>query len=243
MPDKVDPDISLVILCYQTGQKIHAFLNRVIENLDELTPHWEIVLVGNYHEGVPDDTPAVVREIAKNNPKIRAVAKPKEGMMGWDARSGFAECTGKTIAIIDGDEQMVAVDIQKAYKMLVSGGYDLVKPFRTVRYDPWIRQVNTRVYNFIYNLLFPGYPIRDVHSKPKIFTREAFQKIELTANDWFMDAELMIQARRYKMKLGEFPTVFHRAVHRKSFVRFHTIFEFIKNLVRARVCEFFKRKV
>lgn len=241
MSNQAEPDISLVILCYQTGEKIHKFLNLVLDNLNALTQNWEIILVANYLEGVPDQTPEVVREIARKNSKIRVVAKPKEGWMGWDARSGLAECRGKTIGIIDGDEQMVAGDIQVAYKMLVEGKYDLVKSFRTVRHDPWIRQVNTRFYNFIFALLFPGYPIWDVNSKPKIFTREAFQKLKLTANDWFLDAEMMIQARRHRLKLGQFPTVFHRAVHRKSFVRFHTIFEFIHNLFRARFQEFFKR--
>lgn len=238
----MQPDISLVILCYQAGDKIHRFLNAVIEQLDAVTADWEIVLVGNYIPESGDQTPEVVKAIAAKHPKIKAVVKPKEGWMGWDARLGMQACSGNILGIIDGDEQMIAEDIPKAFKMLTSGDYDLVKPYRAIRHDPWIRRVNSSCYNLIYNLLFPGYPIRDVHAKPKLFKREAFSKLVLTANDWFFDAEIMIQARRHRFRLGEFPTVFHRAVHRKSFVRFDAIFEFVSNLIRARLQEFSKKK-
>lgn len=235
------PEISLVILCYQTGTKIYLFLNAVISHLNQITNHWEIILVGNYLPGTEDsdDTPKVVREIASQNPKIRAVVKPKEGWMGWDARTGLELCRGKTIGIIDGDEQMVAEDISKAYRMLIDNHLDLVKPYRSVRYDPWIRSLNSYLYNWAYNFLFPGYPVRDVNSKPKIFRREAFEKLKLTSNGWCLDAEMMIQARRYRFKMGEFSTVFYRAFHRKSFVRFSAIFEFVIHLTRFRFKEFF----
>jgi len=237
-----EPDISLVILCYQTGHKIHRFLSEVIDSLNTVTINWEIVLVGNYVAGKQDATPDVVREIASKDPRIRAVAKAKRGWMGWDARTGLEQCTGKTIGLIDGDEQMIPQDIAKAYRLLIGERADMVKTYRSKREDPWIRSINSYVYNLIYNLLFPGYLVFDVNSKPKFMTRSAFRAFQLTSEDWFLDAEMMIQARRHRLKLVEFPTVFHRAVNRKSFVRFSAIFEFIRNLMVARWREFFIKK-
>jgi glycosyltransferase involved in cell wall biosynthesis len=63
------------------------------------------------------------------------VAKPKEGRMGWDMKSGFQEALGKYIAIIDGDGQMPVSDIPIVYRLIKTGKYDLVKTFRIKRYD------------------------------------------------------------------------------------------------------------
>lgn len=233
------PDLSLVILCYRVGRRLDRFLDAAITSVEKATPNWEIVLVGNYCDGLDDETPMVVREIAAKHPRIKAVAKPKEGWMGWDARSGFEVCRGRAIGFIDGDEQMAAEDITKAYQLLISNQADVVKSYRVHREDSWARRVNSFVYNLIYNLLFPGYFVRDVNSKPKLFRREAFEKMRLKSKDWFLDAEMMIQARRFHFKLVEYPTVFYRAKYRKSFVRFPAIFEFLKNLAAARWKEFF----
>ena len=76
------PDLSVVILCYHAGNKIHIFLNKVIQDISGVTSNWEIVLVGNYNPGEADETPQVVQDIAKQNPKIKAVTLPKQGWMG-----------------------------------------------------------------------------------------------------------------------------------------------------------------
>lgn len=240
--DNQSSDISVVILCYKAGQRVKTFANLVIHYLNLITTNWEIILVGNYHEGDHDETPQVVREIASTDARVKAVTLIKQGWMGWDARSGLRLCNGKIIAFIDGDEQMVAEDILKAYRLLVSENADIVMPYRRIRYDHWIRRLNSKIYNFIYNVLFPAYPVNDVHAKPKMLKRESFEKLKLTANDWFLDAEIMIQCRRYHFQLKQFPTVFYRSTHRKSFVRFDTIFEFMLNLIKARFLEFFAAK-
>lgn len=69
-------------------------------------------------------------------------------------------------------------------------------------------------------------------------TREAYKKLKLISDDWFIDAEVMIQARRFAFKIGEIPTVFEENIERHSFVKISTILEFIKNLVCYRLREF-----
>ena len=94
-------EISVVILCYGAGRRIYNFVNRTVKLLDRFITSWEIVLVGNYNEGMDDETPGIVKEIASKNEKIKAVVMPKQGRMGWDARSGLKAATGKYICLID----------------------------------------------------------------------------------------------------------------------------------------------
>ena len=86
--------------------------------------------------------------------------------------------------------------------------------------------------------LFPGLKSRDVYSKPKIFTTAALEKLNLISDDWFIEAEMMIQARRLNFKIEEIPAVFRQLEGRKSFIGLAAILEFIKNLIIFRIREF-----
>jgi glycosyltransferase involved in cell wall biosynthesis len=205
-------------------------------------PDWELVLVGNYFADTGDKTPEVVADLAKRNPRIRAVIRVKEGMMGWDMKSGLKAASGKVIAVIDGDGQMPAEDVIRVYKKLKAGNLDLAKTFRAERDDGVYRKIISTVYNAVFQALFPGLNSRDINSKPKVMTRSAYEKMDLRSDGWFIDAEIMIEARRMKFKIDEVETVFHSIESRPSFVKPLSILEFLGNLIWYRVLEFLPKK-
>jgi glycosyltransferase involved in cell wall biosynthesis len=227
--------LSVVILCYKSGNHIRDYVQGVIEALEKYLPSaWEIILVGNYLEGSDDKTPDVVRKIASADPRIKAVTMPKKGMMGWDAKSGLKEAKGDSIALIDGDGQIEASDLIRAHKKLKEG-FDLVTAYRRTRYDGFIRRVISFFYNLAFNIFFPGPLIRDVNAKPKIITRSAYQNLKIKSDDWFLDAEIMLEARRLKLRVAEIPTVFYQSRYKPSLVKADAVFEFIRNMLSARI--------
>lgn len=237
------PEISVVVLCYGLGGYSRIFSKRIIEVLDTRGLDYEIILVGNYIPGKDEVTPKVVEEIAACNPRIRAVAKeitrPGEGGMGWNMRSGLEAARGKTIAVIDGDGQMPAEDIIKVYDKLVREQIDLVKARRISRGDSDYRKFISGIYNFLMRLIFPGITPSDINGKPKILSREAYNKLNLESVDWFIDAEIMIKARRLRFRVGEIDTTFHKKTAPETDEwRVKAIFEFLKNIVRWRLKEF-----
>jgi glycosyltransferase involved in cell wall biosynthesis len=238
-PEREAPDFSLVVLCYRAGEFAREFAGRAVGVLEAAgIESFELVLVGNYVEGSEDPTPRVVREVAEGDPRIRSIARPKEGMMGWDMRSGLREARGKRIGVIDGDGQMPLSEVGALYDLMCREGYDLVKTFRITRGDGLRRRFISNVYNKLVHLLFPGIQARDMNSKPKILTREAYEKLDLESDDWFIDAEIMIQARRLRLRIGELPTGFLGLTGRRSFVKTGAIVEFFLNLIRYRIREF-----
>ncbi len=234
------PEISIVVLCYQAGESIRKFVDDLMKIMSENFGHdYELVLVGNYHENKNDLTPTIVKEIAAQSKNIIAVTKIKEGMMGWDMRTGLKEATGKNIAVIDGDGQMPINDLIRVYEVLKKEKADLVKTYRISRGDSTWRVIISLVYNIFFKALFPGLNSKDINSKPKIFTRESYEKMNLESDDWFIDAEIMIQARRHHLKVLEISTFFRGlGGRRRSFVKFPAIMEFIKNLIAYRIKEF-----
>ena len=230
------PELSVVILCYHSADIVRDLVAQVERELEEARVDYELVLVGNFMPGdTKDRTPEVLKDLAKAKPRFRVVAKEKEGMMGWDMRSGLEAATGRHIAVIDGDGQMPMSDVMKVYRVLQVGKYDLVKTFRAQRQDGAYRRTISGIYNFLFRLMYPAaHVFRDINSKPKIMTREAYQKIHLVSNDWFTDAEIMIEALRHDLSVGEVSTVFYRNERRGTFVPFSALWEFLSNLLYYR---------
>lgn len=232
------PALSVVILCYKSGRHIRDYVQGITQELEKYLPSaWEIILVGNYLEGSNDETPDVVRKIAGEDNRIRAVTMLKKGMMGWDARSGLKEAKGDSIALIDGDGQIEAADLIRVHKKLKEG-FDFVTAYRSKRYDGFIRRVVSVYYNLAFNIFFPGPVIRDVNAKPKIMTRSAYERLKIKSDDWFLDAEIMLETRRLKLRVAEIPTVFYQSRYKPSLVKADAVFEFIRNMLSARIKRF-----
>ena len=236
------PELSIVVLAYRSAETIENFVKSLVYSLEEEKLIWEIILVGNYFEGIGDRTPEVVRKIAARDSRITAVTEVKKGMMGWDMKSGFQTASGKALAVIDGDGQMPSGDVIRVYQLMVKDGLDLAKTFRAKRDDGSYRKLISMVYNILFKMLFPGINASDMNSKPKIMTREFYEIISLESNGWFIDAEIMILARRLGIKIGETETVFHSMDTRPSFVKPLSILEFLANLLTFRIKEFIAKK-
>jgi glycosyltransferase involved in cell wall biosynthesis len=232
------PELSVVVLCYHSREGARSFAARMSQALlDAGIDDYQLVLVGNYIAGSGDTTPDVVRELAAGDSRIVCSAVPKEGMMGWDLRSGLALATGEHLAVIDGDGQVRVEDVVRVYRLLREQRLDLAKTYRRQRGDGVKRKLLSLLFNGLFHLLFPGLRVRDVNAKPKVMTRSAFERLDLQSTDWFIDAEIMIQARNLGFRIGETETEFLGLTGRRSFVRMAAVVEFLHNFLRYRIRE------
>lgn len=231
-------ELSIIVLCYRSEESIIPFAAKVKQTAQNLTDRFQIVLVGNYIEGSQDRTKEIVQQIAGQDSCFKAICKPKEGMMGWDMKAGLNVADGKYLCVIDGDGQFPIESIERCYKEIITGKYDLVKTYRSKRNDGFYRTFISRIYNLVFSAAFYGLNCKDINSKPKIITQKALKRIDLKSTDWFIDAEIMINIRRLKMKIFEFPIEFYKNSDRASFVKFQAIIEFIRNIIIYRIKEF-----
>ncbi|MCZ2393642.1 MAG: glycosyltransferase family 2 protein [Chitinophagales bacterium] len=224
-------ELSVVILGYKAEDYLEELVNDIIHKFEKTSiDSYEIILVANY-DSEKDKTPLIATQLADAHPFVKALTLKKEGRMGWDMRKGLEETQGKYICVMDGDGQVAVSDILVVYQLIRYSDYDLVKTYRSVRQDGWIRRLLSLVYNVIFNFLYqPSVWIKDVNAKPKIITRKAYKRLELKSNDWFTDAEIMIQAIQLRFKIAGVSTVFYKNERRKSFINLSTVFEFIYNL-------------
>lgn len=224
-------------MCYRSGNYAKVYLDRVLKQLKlNQIENFEIILVGNYIEGQNDITPTIVKDLAEKNEQVNCLALPKKGWLGWDVRKGIQASKGEFIALIDGDGQMPAKDIIRVYEKIRNEDLDLVLTYRKKRGDGLYRFILSNTYNLITKVLFPGISFRDMNSKPKIIKRSSLNLLNLSVDNWTIDAEIMLQSWQKKLKIKEIATDFHgQPGGRKSFVGKSSIFQFILFLVRFRI--------
>lgn len=228
------PELSAIVLCYGAAEGIHYVVNPLYHDLEDSGVPFELVLVANYHEGSGDRTPEIAQAFAQSHDHVSVVASPKQGAMGWDMRTGLDAARGDFLVVIDGDEQNPVEDLLEAYRQMKRRGLDVVKGRRIARFDGYYRHLTSIAFNVVFMLVFRTYGLWDINGKPKGMTREAYGRMSLRSDDWFADAEIVLQAIEHGLRIGEVPVVFRQNLERRSFVRPFAIAEFIGNIARHR---------
>jgi glycosyltransferase involved in cell wall biosynthesis len=229
------PALSAVVLCYRAGDSILRVIAPLHELLELAGVSFELVLVANYWKHQADPTPSIVEEFARRHDHVVVVSTPKLGAMGWDMRAGFEAASGETIVLIDGDSQNPVDDVLRLYRLMLETKADVGKGRRVTRHDGAYRRLVSLAYNLAFRVLFGSSGVWDVNGKPKGLTRHAYERIRIRSDDWFADAEIVLEARRLGLSIVELPVVFNRNDERASFVRPGAMWEFIVHMTRYRL--------
>jgi glycosyltransferase involved in cell wall biosynthesis len=223
-----------VVLCYRAEEQARRVVIPLYAELERARVPYELILVANYWS--PDDrTPEVAEELADGRDTVRVVAKPKQGGMGWDFRSGLREARGSYIVVIDGDGQVPIEYALDTYVLLKESGAAVSKGRRILREDGTVRTITSLGYNLIFRLLFRTRGLWDVNGRPKGLTREACERMALRTDDWFTDAEILLKARKQGLSVVELPVRFLTNEARGSFVGLDTVWEFVRNMTLWRL--------
>jgi glycosyltransferase involved in cell wall biosynthesis len=224
----------VIVLCYRAEEHARHVVVPLYEELERDGTPYEIVLVANFWSD-DDRTPAVAAELARDRPTLRVVALHKRGAMGWDMRSGLRAARGEYLVVIDGDGQVPMRYALDAYRTLKKTGAAVVKGRRFMREDGSVRSITSLGFNLAFRLLFGTRGLWDVNGRPKGLTRRAYQRLALTTDDWFTDAEILLKASEHRLPVAEFPVRFLRNEVRGSFVGLGTVWEFVRNMARWRL--------
>ena len=151
------------------------------------------------------------KRLRKKCKKLCSSFKRKKGhIVTGTWRSGLEISQGNIIIVIDGDLQFSSNLVFKVYDELKYNNLDLCKTYRVEREDGIYRSVVSKIFNIIFDLLFKinvkgkNREFSDINSKPKAFTRDVYEKMNLNSNDWFIDCEIMIFAWGTTLKLAVF---------------------------------------
>lgn len=224
--------LSLAVPCYNEEESLRNTAVRLVRAFRERDLEVELVLVDN---GSKDRTGAIIDELlAEGLPVVKEVVVVNQGY-GYGVLRGLARCRGQFIGFICADGQVEAPDVARLYETLLNAKSPmLVKVRRRFRMDGFRRKVVSIIYNGVANMLFGGLGTIDINGNPKLFPRSYYERMNLASRDWFLDAEVMIKAKRLGLPVFELNVLGQMREGGASNVRATTIWEFLVNLARAR---------
>ena len=229
------PELSAIVLCFGAEQGITRITEPLLEQLRDAEIDFELVLVANRLSDDPDPTSDIVEDLGARYPEVVPVLREKCGGMGWDMRSGFETARGQSLVVIDGDTQNPVNDVLRMHREMKRTGADVMKGRRIARFDGPYRRAQSVVFNAAFRLLFGTKGLWDINGKPKGLTRAAYERLTLTSDYWFADAEIIIRAQRMGMDIAEMPVIFRQNLDRASLVRPSAIWEFVVAMLKARI--------
>jgi len=185
--------LSVVIPMYNEEEYVERSVAAARAVLEEMGSDWEIVIVD---DASTDGTGPRADRLAAADRRVRVIHNPVNRRLGGTLRAGYAAATKDLVFYTDADLPVDFGQLPRAVRLLEYQHADLLAGYRFDRTSEGLhRALYTIGYHVVIRLLF-GLRIRDVNFAFKLFRRSLLQRIELKSEGSFIDAELLLRARK-----------------------------------------------
>ena len=194
------PRLTFFFPAFNEQENVEETVRRALSEIGSLVPSMEVLIVD---DGSTDRTPHIADRLAAADPRVRVHHQPNRGY-GGALKAGFAEARGQLIGFSDGDLQFDLREMGRLLERLESPErpVDVVIGYRIRRRDPAHRIFIAKTYNAIVSAAF-GLRVRDIDCAMKLFRREVFEHLPLTADGPFLSAELLIKLRARGVRMAQ----------------------------------------
>jgi glycosyltransferase involved in cell wall biosynthesis len=186
------------------------YLQRAVNAATEISE--ELMAVGtitDYEVIIVDDastdaTPRLADEAGAANNRVKVVHHPVNRKLGGSMKSGFAAASGDVVLYTDADLPFEMQELHKALRLMHQYEADVVAAYRFDRTgEGYVRVIYSFFYNLLVRVLF-GCRFRDVNFAFKMVRRRVLDEITLHSEGSFIDAELMVSAKKRGMNVVQF---------------------------------------
>lgn len=225
------PEITAIIPVFNDRESLEKAIPLSIEALSKITAGFEILVA---EDGSSDGSAELVRECAKNDPRIRLLHSDTRLGRGKALNRAITEAKGTIVCYYDVD---LATGMQHLPELIaairdgatLSTGSRLLPSSDTVRTGG--REIASRSYNFLVRL-FLGSRIFDHQCGFKGFRRDTILPLlpQIRSDHWFWDTEILVRAQRMGFKVAEFPV--HWRAGKGTTVRVKDVFSMGSSILR-----------
>jgi glycosyltransferase involved in cell wall biosynthesis len=165
--------------------------------------------IGDYELIIVDDastdaTGKLADEAAAADRHVVVLHHTRNRKLGGAIKSGFAAATGDVVLYTDADLPFDMDELRKACRVLRHYEADMVSAYRLDRTgEGYVRSVYSTLYNLLVRVFF-GVRVRDVNFAFKLCRRELLDAVVLESEGSFIDAELVIRARKLGFQIVQF---------------------------------------
>jgi len=228
MDNLSEKSISLVIPVYNEEDNIRKAVHDGLQMLPQLAKDFEIIII---ESGSTDTTGPVTDRLAGENERVRVIHQGAKLGLGSALKEGFGAAKYESIFYIDGDNPFRMSEFVRGFPLLQEA--DIVCGYRTNRQDTFIRALYSWVFNFLMRTLF-GVKVRDTQIGFKLLRKSIFERVKLTTDSMFIDAELLIKAQKAGYRITELGVEYLGKPSGKSSVTFREVVKIGLDLFRYR---------
>lgn len=214
----MNPDLSLVLACYNESEHLEESFARLHQYLEKHTFNYELIIV---EDKSTDNTRHIINKILSkfraNN--IKYIKHSVNKGRGRSIMDGINIAKGDIVGFIDVDLEVGPEYIAGAVKKLdscdvVVGKRTYAKSLKTKH-----RDIASRAYASLVRLFFKP-PISDTEAGFKFFMRKKIMPIlpEIENNGWFWDTEIIIRCYMHNLRIKEIPVRYVRRDDKTSTV-------------------------
>jgi glycosyltransferase involved in cell wall biosynthesis len=220
--------ISAVFPALNDGGTIARMVLTVRAALRESAADFEIIVVDN---GSRDYSGTVLDSLAGLLPELRVIRHPEPLGYGGAVRAGFAAAHKEWIFYTDGDAQYDPLELTRLAAAAVDG-VDVVNGYKTIRRDPWYRQVLGRAYHWTVRIFF-GFRLRDVDCDFRLFRRSILETVRLTSTSGTLGLEIVKRFQDAGFRFVEVPVShYYRSYGASQFFNLRRLFRSALSLAR-----------
>ena len=191
--------VSFFCPAYNDEKNLPRLIPGVVDFLQKITDKFEIIII---EDGSPDGTGRVADELAQQLPNIRVIHHSTNLGYGATIRDGFRYAKYDFVMYTEGDVQYDITEFEP-YLILLQAN-DILSGYAITKAVSFMRMVQSLAYNTLIFILFDVW-YKDANCSMKIYSRKVLENIEIKSTSAFIDAEMLIRARRAGFKIAQFP--------------------------------------
>ncbi|MBI2042692.1 MAG: glycosyltransferase family 2 protein [Candidatus Nealsonbacteria bacterium] len=218
---------SIILPAHNEEENLSEVLTDLKNSLNAFGLQSEMIVV---NDGSTDNTKEVLQSLEKQISQLKTINIENNGGYGNAIIQGMNAAQGNILAFMDSDGQARSADLISLYKELVNKNLDICKGVRINRAEGFIRKFISKSYNVLFRVMF-GVNSKDIDGGPVIFTRHFYETAKLVSKDFFIDAEILIKAKRNNFSIMEMPVVPLERKRGKSTVNFSNSISCVKNML------------
>jgi glycosyltransferase involved in cell wall biosynthesis/dTDP-4-dehydrorhamnose 3,5-epimerase-like enzyme len=231
--NKENPDLSLVMPCYNEEASLREIVVGLLESFMKAQINLQLVLVDN---GSTDHSGEIIDKLVKEGLSITKVTVEVNQGYGYGILKGFKHCKAPLIGFVHADGQISGQEVIRIYRSMLGREDEvLAKAKRKIRKDGLKRRIISFCYNLIMFLSFGNLGATDLNASPKILSRINLDAMKLVSKDWFLDPELMLKAKYLGLTVIETEVESQKRQGGESSVNLWTCLEFFKNILIYRI--------
>jgi glycosyltransferase involved in cell wall biosynthesis len=193
--------ISLVIPLFNEEESLNPLSHEIRKALKPLNISYEVLFID---DGSTDNSLNAIKDICRQDRRFKYISFRKNYGKSAALQVGFSHVDGDLVVTMDADLQDDPAEIPNLIKKL-DEGYDLVSGWKKKRYDPFIKKISSRFFNFV-TQIFSGIKIHDFNCGLKVYRKEVTNDLKVYGE---LHRYLPVLAHWQGFKVGEVAVVHH----------------------------------